>query len=247
MNSEKLIFLHIPKTAGTSLRSVIAQAYPGEECLLLYSQFEPEVFAAIQHALPKAKVLYGHVCFGVHQTLGIAGRYVTFLRDPIERVISFYSHNAREPGMTWYANIQNGLSLQEMVERELTIETNNHITRILAGYAPSQMLDDEAVLAQAIANLERHFCFVGLSEHLEVGVQTLKTAFEWQMDEIPRLNINPHPVTIDAATFATLEKYNRLDVLLYNYVKQHFDQTTLRDCELACSSPSESLNCHSVV
>lgn len=238
MRSEKLIFLHIPKTAGTSLRTLISEAYPGEECLLLYSQFEPEVFAAIQQALPKSKVLYGHVCYGVHETLGISGRYVTFLRHPIDRVLSFYSHNAREPGMYWYGEIQNGLSLQEMVERELTIETNNHITRILTGYAPSQILDDEAVLAQAIANLERHFCFVGLSEHLEMGVQTLKTAFNWQIGKIPRLNINPHPVTIDAATLATLEKYNRLDLLLYNYVKRHFDQTTLRDCEWACSSTS---------
>lgn len=235
MNSEKLIFLHIPKTAGTSLRSLITQTYPGEECLFLYSQFEPHVLAAIQQALPKAKVLYGHVCYGVHQTLGISGRYVTFLRNPIERVISYYSHNAREPGMAWYATIQKGMSLQEMVEQEVTFETNNHITRILTGYAPTQMLDDEAVLAQAIANLERHFCFVGLSEHLEVGVQTLKTAFAWQISEIPRLVMNPQPMTIDAATLATLEKYNRLDLLLYNYVKRHFDQTTLRNCELAHS------------
>lgn len=233
MNSEKLIFLHIPKTAGTSLRTLIHQAYPGEECLLLYSAFEPEVFTAIQQALPKAKVLYGHVCYGVHQTLGISGRYITFLRNPIERVISFYSHNARAPGMYWHEAIQNGMSLQEMVEQEISIETNNHITRILTEYAPSQMLDDDAVLAQAIVNLERHFCFVGLSERLEIGVQTLKTAFDWQIGDVPQLNLNPQPIKIDAATVATLEKYNRLDLLLYNYVKRHFDQTTLRNCELA--------------
>lgn len=233
MSSEKLIFLHIPKTAGTSLRALINQAYPREEYLLLYSQFEPHVLAAIQQALPNAKVLYGHVCYGVHQTLGISGKYVTFLRNPIERVFSYYSHNARDSGMAWYEAIQNGMSLQEMVERELTIETNNHITRILTGYAPSQMLDDDAVLAQAIANLERHFCFVGLSEQFEVGVQTLKTAFGWQIGEVPQLNVNPQSMSIDAATLATLEKYNRLDLLLYNYAKQHFDQTTLRNCELA--------------
>jgi len=233
MNDEKLIFLHIPKTAGTSLRALIEQAYSPEECLFLYSQFEPEVFAAIQQALPKAKVLYGHVCYGVHETLGISAKYVTFLRNPIDRVVSFYSHNARSPGMMWYAAIQAGMTLREMVESEVSFETNNHITRILTSYAPPSMLDDDAVLAQAIANLHRHFCLVGCSETLEIAVQTLKTAFDWQINDLPRLNINPHPVHLDAATLATLEKFNRLDLLLYNYVQRHFDPSSLRECEVA--------------
>ena len=233
MNDEKLIFLHIPKTAGTSLRALIEQAYSPEECLFLYSQFEPDVFAAIQQALPKAKVLYGHVCYGVHETLGISAKYVTFLRNPIDRIVSFYSHNARSPGMMWYAAIQAGMTLRDMVESEVSFETNNHITRILTSYAPTNMLDDDAVLAQAIMNLHRHFCLVGCSETLETAVQTLKTAFAWQVSETPRLNINPEPMNLDAPTIAALEKYNRLDLLLYNYVQQHFDPSSLRECEVA--------------
>jgi hypothetical protein len=233
MNNEKLIFLHIPKTAGTSLRTLVEQAYSPEELLFLYAAFEPHVLEAIQQALPKAKILYGHLCYGVHETLGITAKYVTFLRNPLDRVVSFYSHNAREPGMMWYAAIQAGRSLREMVESEVSVETNNHITRILASYAPAECLDDDAVLAQAIENLHRYFYFVGLSENLDAGVNTLKTALNWQVDAVPRLNSNPQPVEIDAATRAALEKYNRLDLLLYNHVQQHFRSDCVRDCELA--------------
>ncbi|MEZ5671792.1 MAG: hypothetical protein R3E08_05185 [Thiotrichaceae bacterium] len=69
----------------------------------------------------------------------------------------------------WYAAIQAGMSLRDMVESGVSVETNNHITRILTSYAFADYLDDDAVLAQAIANLHQHFYFVGLSGVVGTG------------------------------------------------------------------------------
>lgn len=225
MNTEeKLIFLHIPRTAGTTLLALVGENYPDKECLrLYYPSYPPEVIRAIQTELPKTKVLYGHIHFGIHQVLGIQGKYTTFLRDPYERVISFYDYNACSPKLPYYGPIQKGMSLLEMLQSEITEQTNNHMSRIIANYTPKDMLDDDHVLEQAIKNIEEHFCFIGLTEKLAESVKILGQKLGWKiLPKLPRL----HPSTTrryfdecDIQTQDALKKYNRLDRLLYDYVK----------------------------
>jgi hypothetical protein len=222
---EKLIFLHIPKTAGTSLRKIIETEYPGEECLWLYypAPYQPAVLETIQALLPAAKMLYGHVSFGIHQLLGIEGKYLTFLRNPIDRVISLYNHHARDPDMLYYTTIQDGMTLLDMLEGEITPETNNHIVRILTCNGQLEMLDDTSALQQAIENINQYFSFVGLMEQFRESVIRLGQQLGWQTPlEIPYLNEDPTKTrqTIDAQTQAALERYNRLDMLLYQHVSR---------------------------
>ncbi|HEC84763.1 MAG: hypothetical protein DRR08_26700 [Candidatus Parabeggiatoa sp. nov. 2] len=224
---KKLFFLHIPKTAGTSLRKLIKKEYPGKACLYLYypAPFQPAVIKEIHANLPAAKVLYGHFSFGIHQLLGIQGHYVAFLRNPIERVISFYNHNARQSDTPYYAAIQEGLSLLDMLQSERIPETNNHVTRIIACCGLPGMLDDTRVLEQALDNIEKHFCFVGLVERFAESVNLLGKKLGWKSSHtIPYLNVDTtKPLhQIDAQTQAALEKYNRLDMLLYEHVNQRY-------------------------
>jgi len=254
----KIIFLHIPKTAGTSLRQIIETEYPGEACLFLYypAPFQPAVITEIQAQLPRAKALYGHCSFGIHQFLGIEAQYVAFLRNPIDRVISFYNHNARQPNTPYYAAIQNGMSLLELLESHKP-EFNNHITRMIAPYGEEQMLDDSLVLEQALENIDQHFGFIGLVEKFTESVNLLGAKLGWKTayPRIPYLNLTPtqpfwfektlenlerhihfrswlkkmkllqndktskYCDKVDEQTRVALKKYNRLDILLYQYVK----------------------------
>ncbi|MDY6991574.1 MAG: glycosyltransferase, partial [Pseudomonadota bacterium] len=100
----KLAFMHIPKTAGTAFRRLVEQAYPGDDCLLLYEDIlclcyenEPYTIKALQGSLLTTQVLYGHFPFGIHAHLGIGCRYVTLLRHPIELIISYYNDLAVTP------------------------------------------------------------------------------------------------------------------------------------------------------
>lgn len=227
MIPEKFIFLHIPKTAGTSLRELVAAQYPGPECLYLYypAPYSPETIATIQTALPAAKMLYGHVSYGIHDWLNIDGKYITFLRHPLERVISLYHHHARDPAMPHYTAIQQGMSLLDLLEQELTPETNNHIVRILAGNGQEGMLDDDAVLKQTIENIRQHFYSVGLMEKFSTSLTTLAQKLSWQLPEaLPYVNVKPAAqiYQIDRRTKAALIKYNRLDLQLYQQATKAF-------------------------
>ncbi|MDM8564354.1 sulfotransferase family 2 domain-containing protein [Candidatus Halobeggiatoa sp. HSG11] len=229
---KKIIFLHIPKTAGTSLRDIVEKEYP-EKCLSVYPPwpYQPEVLAEeIKARLPSVKVLYGHVLFGLHHHLNIDAQYITFLRNPIERVNSFFNHSAYHSHAGYYKAIQNGLSLLQLLESEQVLQqTNNMITRMLAAYHTNNLLDDERVLEQALENIDKHFCVVGLMEKFAESVNLLGKKLDWQSAyEIPYLNVvaKKHIQEVDAQTQAALEKYNRLDILLYEHVSKNFSSVT---------------------
>ncbi len=228
-----IIFLHIPKTAGTSLRNMITKIYPGPQCLLLYypAPYSPDTIHTIEQQLSPAKILYGHVSFGIHQLLGVKDpQYMTFLRHPFARVISLYHHYARTEGTPYYSAIRGGLSLPAFLERRLTHETNNHMTRILSGYSKPGILDEDKVLEQALSNLDQYFSFVGLTDQFEKSVALLAQQLNWaRKPAIPRLNVGKNTskiIGLNSETQPILEKYNRLDKLLYERICQRFEQQT---------------------
>lgn len=223
---EKIIFLHIPKTAGTSLRQIVEQEYQPENCLFLYYPVYDEVtMEEIHLQLPKVKVLYGHLTFGIHELLNITGKYVAFLRHPIDRVISFYKYSACDLDSSYYTSIQNGLSLVDMLQQEVTIQTNNHMTRILANYWQEDRLEDVQLVDRALENILNNFYYVGLLERFNESIEQLGKKLNWKTSyEIPYVNANTYErqLKIDSMTQAVLEQYNYLDLLLYEAIKSNF-------------------------
>ncbi len=225
-SAEKVIFLHIPKTAGTSVRQIVKKEYPGRQCLFIYSH-SPEFLASLQPRLPAARAVYGHVSFGIHEILGIQGRYVAFLRDPVRRVISFFNHQARKRDSEFYHRIRNGLTLREMLRSGICHQVNNHMVRIISGHEGVEPVDDEAVLRQALSNIERHFEMVGLVERLPASVALLGARLGFRRQHrIPRRNVNLRPRAghVDEDTLAEIRAYNRLDRMLYAHVQQWFQE-----------------------
>jgi hypothetical protein len=100
------IFLHMPKSAGTTFRHHIENNFSSEEILGLYHAdrhklTRDDVFAKVSAfsvaQKQKLRVVYGHeVYYGVHELLDRPSRYVTFLRDPIEKTISFYNYRMQQ-------------------------------------------------------------------------------------------------------------------------------------------------------
>ena len=92
--SPTVIFLHLPKAAGTTLKDILRRQYqPNEVYELDGTQFiqAQEDFKQLDQAeKAKIKILMGHMYFGLHQFLDSPATYITMLREPIDRVISYY-------------------------------------------------------------------------------------------------------------------------------------------------------------
>jgi hypothetical protein len=224
-----IFFLHIPKTAGTSLRQLFQQQYPSPELVELYPPLGPESLARVRSDLEAGgRAVFGHLNFGIDRVLGVKGKYVTLLRDPVDRIVSYFSHNLRHPQAAYYELLSAGMGLREFLARRISFETNNHMTRIVAGNTSLEYLDDDRVLDQALENLREHFLFAGISERFDESVQVMARRLNWSRPlpkTNPRVNVLPksNAPRLDRETIDLIERENRLDRLLYQAVAARLD------------------------
>jgi hypothetical protein len=85
---QPIVSVHLPKTAGTTFRHMLQQAFPA----LTLDYGEPHILA------PHIGCIHGH--FFVEKYTGILprARFIAWLRDPIERLVSQYHYWLRTPG-----------------------------------------------------------------------------------------------------------------------------------------------------
>ena len=87
------LFLHIPKTAGTTLRSIVDQNLGPVNVLTYYNQNSRQLQDNLDAYLtfkPNFRAIIGHFRFGFHKLLNRPSTYITFLRHPVARTISQY-------------------------------------------------------------------------------------------------------------------------------------------------------------
>lgn len=225
-----LFFLHIPKTAGTSLYQIFAEQYPGGRLVPAYPPFaEGSRDAAIAALANGAEVFFGHLNFGVHRLLGVPGRYLTMLRQPVDRVASYFNHQRRHPHAEHYPMVSRGVTLQQFVSQRVTVETNNHMTRMVAGYLEPGYLDDPGVLERALRNLRQDFVFAGITERFDESLAMMAECLGWESrppGAAPRANRTPerNRTELDLDTRRLIERDNLLDLALYRAVAEDLER-----------------------
>ena len=103
------IFVHIPKTAGTTLVQHVAKNFKKEEILEISSKalnlsekfdkrtYEREIKNFLKNKthkqLNKIKFVHGHaIPYGIHKYFKKEARYITFIRNPVRRIPSIYNY-----------------------------------------------------------------------------------------------------------------------------------------------------------
>lgn len=235
-------FIHIPKSAGTSLRAAIVARGAGNVRLRpIYSQADHARLLQHRDHIPRNALMFGHFSFGLHRVIADdTPEYATVLRDPVERVVSLYHHHLRFPSSSFHKLLnERHYSLSDFVLSGLTPETNNEVVRNLtASYGRIPLLCDQmanawwratrgigtrqitqrAHLRHAQANAERFFVHVGCVPKLQETVHFMErwTSLPLGSLEPPMENaFSGEREELGPSTLRVLENANELDLELY--------------------------------
>jgi hypothetical protein len=223
----KLIFLHIPKTAGTTLRTIINWQYP-PRTTLIGSGFElrNKLRNLPEQRRRKIRVLQGHMPFGLHEYLSGPVDYITILRDPVDRVLSTYCFILTRPMHPLYEEVASmNMSLREFVNSERFPQVSNQQTRVISGGLRDNF--SAQALEAAKSNLSTHFSAVGFTERFDESLVLFKRLLGWRNIYYYKRNVTrdrPRRCEIPNSTIRLIEKNNILDMELYEFATQRFNE-----------------------
>ena len=226
--AEALIFLHIPKSAGTTLNRLIEWEYPLFEMYSVDPVFFRWSRARLWHLskrrLQRFRVFKGHMPFGLHELLPQSATYSTVMRGAVERVISAYyfmSNYMLHPN--YWKFRREGWTLEDFVRRS---PRENVQTKMIAGADYDAPCTAETLL-RAKENLQ-HFSVVGLTERFEESLALMKLRFGWKLDSYSSFNVTrrrPKKRELPQSTLDLIAERNRFDMELYECARNLFEET----------------------
>jgi hypothetical protein len=230
--NDTLIFLHLPRTGGTTLRDILSKQYSDkvtfENKTLLDT--DQNFNAENKSEKRKHKLIKGHVYFGIHEHITQNCTYFSMMRNPIERVTSLYNYIKNRSKHKDYEYIKNK-SITHYIESKRNLFMDNGQTRLLAGRHTSLEVPfrriNEGHLEQAKENIKSHFILVGLTERYDETLLLLQRMLQWKTPTYSIANAakREKKTKQHAPKFRELiAEYNQLDLLLYDYVSALFDE-----------------------
>ena len=247
-----LIHLHIPKTGGTSLNSMIQHAFPDDEVsdtmvigsenynglgLAPYELCQKRFALYSPDQLRRIRYVTGHLPIGLHRVFDRPAKYFTVIRHPVDRVISdfFFRIQENEP----YLKDDRLLTFDEYVESRSDVYLCDYQVRVISGSteleAERQPIGmqtsgrpvEDRDLEQAKRNIEEHFLTIAPLENMVELALLIRSVYGWPMRRLLNENKNRTKKRlfmreVSPRTLKIIEECNSSDLKLYEWVSKRF-------------------------
>lgn len=204
-----LVSIHIPKCGGTSFRHVL-QALHGDRLFLNYGAIFNRAQARPGVVPAGTRCIHGHFFADAFDDLFSGRRLITWVRHPVERVVSNYHHFLRSPDLRddcCRTLLEQKLTLRQFAELDWM---RNESTRYLAGKKIGE------------------FAFVGVAERFLESLRLFGEEFGYLVPLAPpRENLNPtressrYPMSDE--DYAHILSLNSLDLAWYDQAQRRLD------------------------
>jgi len=226
VDHEALIFLHIPKTAGTTLNRIIEWQYSP---VSIFTVDPHRIRATVarfktfsEQRRRRFRVVRGHLLYGIHEFLPQGATYITMLREPAARLVSSYHFILRRPLHPLHRKLKKErLGVEDLIR--LTPHRQNLQCRFIAGVGTAGVCD-ERTLDIAKENLIRSFPVVGLCERFEESLLLMIRSFGWEVASYKNCKVSKVRPVVDPRLYDMIREHNRLDVELYDFAEKLFEE-----------------------
>lgn len=174
----RIVFLHVPKTAGTSMRQMLQTSlgqravYPSNRDIALRADGCYPSHAEILRELPSVRpyrVLIGHYVAGIAHDLPVRHRTATMLREPVQRSLSMLAHVERHRGLTPEAVLDSEVLCRELI--------TDYQTRLLAAEVPRDFMHPAADALERALRTVAALDYVGVTERFEESCRLFDAVF----------------------------------------------------------------------
>ncbi len=216
--SSPLILIHIPKTAGVSVKEVYKEWF-GERLLLHYFDRKtnslPQKYDIDFLQTRESPVfIYGHFNkarnFGIEQYYPTIDQFITILRDPFEMAVSGFFY-VRKTNENWrkYLNLPKG-------------ELKEHLEKMHSGllnFFPQEVTGDNYK-----EMIEEKFVEIGVTEHLDKSM--IRIAKKLNQQYIPgslaKLNVSQRDQDVPYNLKEAFIGRHQLEYEIYNFVLSRY-------------------------
>ena len=233
LRGRQLCFMHIGKTAGTSLQHALFEAMPDAA---IFHESLPNFDSASPAELAINDLVIGHLTYQ-HVAKMRPNRFlVTFLRDPVERVVSSYHFLRSVSPSSNYSEIAikaaGSLTLREFLlcdDPGVRMVTENCQSKWLAHDIRPE---HQGAIVDLRGQAERHlscFDFVGIVEYFDASIAALSREIGLALSA-KRLNVTASRSSLPQASSDDVElirRLNAVDLAIYAGARKRFEQAIL--------------------
>jgi hypothetical protein len=210
-----LVFIHINKTGGRTVRYILRSSFGLQHCEVepWHARWTGPPFTSsdlppLRKLYPRLESIAGHRVRGfidLHEN-GTEFRYFTLMREPLEACASRFQYNVQYRG-------KRDLVFEEWIQRDWP---RNHQTKMIAGAADAK---------EAIRIIQTKPIFVGLTGRFDESMVLLKALeandlnIAYSRVNVARDNALSTNLLSNESTRQMLVDANESDLALYDYVR----------------------------
>lgn len=217
MNKKIILFIHVPKTAGSTFKSILSNSLGLSFCNSTQARpniITPKFLKTIRFLFPRLKAIGGHNIRLEGSFLSDKYFRITFIRDPIKRTISHFQHYCRARGIN---NVDNAI---EQFDNWInnSVNQNHQIKKI-------GLTDD---FDKSIDFINSTYDFIGLTEDFDVSMQILQQKCNVELDLEYTLQQTSKNSQIASAIqnskdcLSLIKQHNTIDIKLYEYICENY-------------------------